>query len=427
MRNIKTKVLIGLGVLLLVMGVGYAVLMTNLTINGTAEITGKWDIYISDIREKTLKDATTIDTNIAGKITANFNVNLEKPGSYAEYEVTVKNEGNLDAVLKGVNGIDEANALAPTDIEYSIQDLELETPIPVDGEIKFTVRVDFKSTATAIPTTNKALTLTLDFEQKTGSSEEPPVDPDVATGIARQVIADKNVDGNAEGLAVDVNESSDIRYITSAPKNYVTFNNETWRIIGVFGQKVKIVRNDAIGAMAWTDNGVNNWEASSLATYLNGEYYNSLNTSARSMITDTMYYLGGVNTTDTGDAASNISIYEYERGRPPFCDTSSSVDCPPYTWTGKIGLMYASDVKESMSWMYGFVKSGLGNAFWTITPTYTGNSVFGFGIINSSYPMLRGKLPLDSEVGIYPTLYLDSNVKIIGGTGTSDQPYQLGM
>ena len=173
MEDMKTKILISLGVILVLMGVGYAVLTTTLTINGTAEITGKWDIYISNIKEKTLSSATTLSTSVDTKTTASFSVDLEKPGSYAEYEVTVKNDGNLDAVLKAINGIDEANALTPTDIEYSIQGLALETALAAGGEIKFVVRVDFKSTATTLTATSKNLTLSLDFEQSTTSGAEP--------------------------------------------------------------------------------------------------------------------------------------------------------------------------------------------------------------------------------------------------------------
>ena len=37
-----------------------------------------------------------------------------------------------------------------------------------------------------------------------------------------------------------------IRYYGSNPNNYVSFNNELWRIIGVFGNNVKLVRKDRL-------------------------------------------------------------------------------------------------------------------------------------------------------------------------------------
>lgn len=87
-----------------------------------------------------------------------------------------------------------------------------------------------------------------------------------------------------------------IRYTGASPKNYVKFNNEDWRIIGLFEVKtasgkteklMKIVRNGTIGGYSWDSStgnnngahdtgevndglGVNQWGAS---TYTNGEAY----------------------------------------------------------------------------------------------------------------------------------------------------------
>lgn len=53
---------------------------------------------------------------------------------------------------------------------------------------------------------------------------------------------------------------TDYRYIGSSPNNYVTFNDEVWRIIGVFDvddgtgkveKRIKIIRDNAIGSYSW--------------------------------------------------------------------------------------------------------------------------------------------------------------------------------
>ncbi len=50
---------------------------------------------------------------------------------------------------------------------------------------------------------------------------------------------------------------TDYRYIGNAPNNYVNFNDELWRIIGIFKvedddgnleERVKIVRNESLGS-----------------------------------------------------------------------------------------------------------------------------------------------------------------------------------
>ena len=161
------KVLVILVVIFMWMGVEYALLSTKIKITGTAGIEGKWDIYISDIREKSMYQATTVTAEVIDKTAANFDVQLEKPGSYAEYEVTVKNHGKLDDVLKAIHKIDE-NETTSKDIVYSVKDLEVDTLLPASQEVKFIFRVEFMMTATSIPTTSSSATLSLDYEQVTG-------------------------------------------------------------------------------------------------------------------------------------------------------------------------------------------------------------------------------------------------------------------
>ncbi len=89
----------------------------------------------------------------------------------------------------------------------------------------------------------------------------------------------------------DVNEgfkTTEYRYVGASPNNYIKFNDELWRIIGLVNvmtdenkveQRVKIVRSDSIGKYSWdlkedlTTS--NKWKESSLSKLLNESYYNS--------------------------------------------------------------------------------------------------------------------------------------------------------
>ena len=74
-----------------------------------------------------------------------------------------------------------------------------------------------------------------------------------------------------------------VRYMGTNPNNYVSFNNELWRIIGVFNikssvsgstqKRVKIIRNESLGTTAWDSGAVNDWSQASLQEYLNFVYY----------------------------------------------------------------------------------------------------------------------------------------------------------
>ena len=81
-----------------------------------------------------------------------------------------------------------------------------------------------------------------------------------------------------------VEATTDYHYIGSNPNNYITYNDEVWRIIGVFDGRIKIIRNDSIGNMSLDykksgvgsstgNNGSNDWSDSQLMYMLNPTSY----------------------------------------------------------------------------------------------------------------------------------------------------------
>ena len=237
---------------------------------------------------------------------------------------------------------------------------------------------------------------------------------------------------------------TDYRYIGNDPYNYVTFNNELWRIIGVFTvedgngnteERLKIVRNEKLAnKMAWDVNNLNEWSTASLNTYLNGDYYNALDSASKSMISDTKYYLGG----NIGYSGGAEKYYNFERGINVYSGNSTS-------WIGKIALMYPSDnyytyalgidntcytdsgkcktsegAMPTNSWIY---NSNSNSQQWLL-PTWSNSNKFVFLIDHSG--VFVHYLAL-GEIGIRPTFYLSSNAKITLGDGLEQNPYQLSL
>lgn len=264
-------------------------------------------------------------------------------------------------------------------------------------------------------------------------------------------IAGKNKSGNTEGLITDDTADHNIRYAgsNSVVKNYVTFNNEMWRIIGIFDGKIKIIRNDAIGTQAWDSkggNGVNNYPTSDIKNYLNETYLNSMNNVSKNMIADVTYYLGSRNTnTNTNSyAVTKKESYVAERGTTVYTGCSvgtngeTSGTCPrATTWTGKIGLLYPSDYGYAVgsacnttldlynsatctanNWMYD------GNLQWLMTSSNT--SQWTVLCISANGRMYCG-LAANTLRSVRPVVYLRSHVKILSGNGTQTSPYRLGM
>ena len=72
-------------------------------------------------------------------------------------------------------------------------------------------------------------------------------------------------------------------YKGTDPDNYITFNNETWRIISVEKDgSVKIIKESPLETeLPWNSNQSNTWEDATIQTYLNNTYLNQLEDSAR--------------------------------------------------------------------------------------------------------------------------------------------------
>ena len=270
---------------------------------------------------------------------------------------------------------------------------------------------------------------------------------------ANPVTVTNYTDGNAKEMytfehpvTTQTGALTDYRYIGANPNNYVTFNNELWRIIGVFTvedgnvnteQRIKIVRNEKLSSnMAWDSNEKNEWKDASLQKYLNGtnagDYYNGLDDTSKSMVADTKYYLGG---SSTYDNLKGEDYYNFERGETTYQNSRQT------NWTGKIALMYPSDYSytyalgvDNTCYTDGFDcydSSGKTNGWIYNTNS---NSLQWLLSPRSDYSHLAFRLNTSGSVGnnssaysygVRPSLYLVSNIKIDSGEGTEQNPYSL--
>ena len=331
---------------------------------------------------------------------------------------------------------------------------------------------------------NLAFSIKINAYGKTGDKMPNPV-------LATKLIMDK---ANAEDLdynsATDAQKKemwtfsheateqttalTDYRYIGANPNNYIKFNDELWRIIGVFDtddgtgkveKRLKIIRNESIGNYSWDYNSagnyINEWSTAQLNNLLNsgayynrttGTYYNNSTTAsnvdftnngltekAKAMIGNAKWYLGG--TADYTNSSNGLAshFYKYERGTTVYSGRSTS-------WTGKVGLMYPSDYgyatsggtttnrasclsKEMYNWDDSSVSDCKNNDWmynsniwqWTISPR-ADYSDHVFGVIGTGYVNLNDA---NDSSAARPVVHLKSTIKVITGSGTKESPYIL--
>ena len=207
----------------------------------------------------------------------------------------------------------------------------------------------------------------------------------------------------SNNLKKDNTEDKNIRYYGANPNNYVRFNNELWRIIGIFGNNVKLIRNDRLGWLSWDTSestvnsgyGINQWgeskdtsgniyEGADLQVYLNKMYYggievtcyNDLNNTkttcpkdskgnfltidetSKSFIDNHSWNIGAPNhstlNNSTTQSYDTVEFYKAERGNATgrICnggDACNDTVERTITWTGYIGLQYITDYAYASS------------------------------------------------------------------------------
>ena len=286
-------------------------------------------------------------------------------------------------------------------------------------------------------------------------------------------------------LMTDIDNN--IRYYGANPNNYIYFNCsdyknqssstcETWRIIGVFDGKVKIMRGSIIGSYSWDSSasginsgkGVNEWSQADLMKLLNSGYdsesvggslywnagsgtcYSSVsnstkacdftstglkNDTTRNLIAETTYYTRGHN-------SDSIYVNEmYDKERVSGTVITGVTPTRTLTWTGKVAIPYSSDYGYAAdlslcqkqlgsyndvtctanNWMKSILASNYG---WLLT-TESGYENAAWRVSSSGSVYYSGIAYL--AYGVLPVLSLISELDIGSGSGTSSSLYQLSV
>ena len=267
------------------------------------------------------------------------------------------------------------------------------------------------------------------------------------------------------------------RYSGAEPNNYVCFGTNTtpcptdnlYRMIGVFGDQVKLVKYDyansnllgtngdysgtylksnystykgsltTINRYYWNDStSTNTWSESLLnKTNLNTNFITNIGTEWANKIATTTWKVGG--NTDANIYSKTPSVaYQNEVINPVTTNTTDNTT----EYTAKIGLMYVSDYGfaadpsawtttldnyysssvTAVNWMY------LGLYEWTISRR-AAVSNFAFYVANGGFVHFNDVYHNDllpdrvgNGFGVRPSFNLESSITYVSGDGTQDSP-----
>ena len=219
------------------------------------------------------------------------------------------------------------------------------------------------------------------------------------------------------------------RYSGANPNNYVCFGSTTtpcpaenlYRIIGVFGNEVKLIKSTSYGNYVWDSGGSNTWDATTkpyMYTTLNSTYLNSLGNAWSSIIETHSYEVGGMawNNSYTAKEYYDVEVGSSQSG---------------YEELMKIGLMYVSDYGFAASpdywgtrlWYYsdaiGYNWLYSGSNELTISRD-SGDSRYVFRVNSSGGVYNDGSAAL--SYAVRPSFYLTSSTTYVSGSGAATDP-----
>ena len=308
------------------------------------------------------------------------------------------------------------------------------------------------------------------------------------------------INGNSDGFKLEGGSCTDFDGTTlnlknnqttptdSGLRNYVKFNNETWRIVGIFNEentdgekaeRIKLVKDEPISLSTeapttitkdsityqmfnttsgtkykyfyWNrpssvETNLNDWTKAGSMYYLNENYLNSLENS--SLIENMKYYLGNVNTDNGPITGITKEIYTQERGTT-VCDSSITSNshgnnCNIWngnqaSWNGKIALLYPSDygyASNTSNWskdLSSAYSNGISLNNWMFNNEMAGTwflSPASFNPYIVAFVYYVGSLRSDLAdyvvgLALRPVLSLGSQAMIISGSGSINDPYLL--
>ena len=442
--------------ILVIMGVGYAAFQSQLKIIGTSNITSNWSVKITNIESKVVSGAPT-DAETPGytDTTATFKTRLTSPGDTMQYDVTVSNEGNIDAKLDKITVPENTNPA----IGFEITGIREGALLKAGNTALLTVIVKYNNVTEQPDNLTADFTVTLDYSQAPNGYVEPSVPT-----IGEQEV---EIVTTGDGLYEDSYEDGRLIYRGQNPNNYIMFNDELWRIIAKETDGTyKIIRNDVLEDRAFDEanhrstanntycqnpsNGCGVYAAvdgkfstpdgavkgtvtedSSIKIYLNDDYYvNNINNTAKEQMTSHIFNIGAVERLSSSSADSIEKNISGEK---------------MYTWIGNVGLANVSDLLRAStnplctSATYSQNNQSNCNSnyllnstdflrYWTINVYYMvtepAYSRVWTGFSNSDFSAVVGISNAAHTNPIRPVVFLKSDI-VLTGEGTLDSPFTI--
>ena len=419
----KKNVFVVLFVLLCSLGIGYAFLRTELTINGTANfLNARWDIHFANlvINPNSVELSTG---NVGAAISTNttevsYAITLRQPGDFYEFTVDAVNSGSIDAMIDTISskmGGVEITTL-PAYMEYYVTysdgiELAPNQYLKAGETETYKVHIGFKKDISISDLTgqveNKTLSFSVTYVQADENAVTKPVrsfaDDDwdiVINTLKTGNIAPYEV-GDEKEVDLGTLGKHKLRIANATTPEECSTEGFSQTACGVVLEFADIIAEHVMNPsgeyketnyqFGWNADG---WSASSMRTYVNNDIYNVLPVVIKNAIIDTTV-VSGHNSNDTTNFTTTDKLYllsTHEVWEDVDGDTSSGPDYKDAAYHNTRQLDYYANLGVTMgaynystssndgNYSSAIKKNGTSNSWWWLRTAYSIDT-YSFGSV----------------------------------------------
>lgn len=220
-------------------------------------------------------------------------------------------------------------------------------------------------------------------------------------------------------------DDNSYRFTGANPNNYVKFkdSDELYRIIGIFNEKVKLVKATSWKTLSFNTTMDNNYIASNMFNNLNittDSYLISLGNNIK-YIDNENWYVGGIDEKYLSQTGKNIATMEVGDSKNNGVVINAKIGIiylSDYIYAGDSSdkTNYGKNITNTNNWLF------LNNS-WFITRNTIASDIKVYSL-NSAGAIISSS-PTEVK-NVRPAFYLKNNVRLVSGTGKSTDPYVIG-
>ncbi len=306
----KKKYTFGLLLLMIIgLSIGYALISSNLNINGTSIINNPtWDIHFENIQVKEGSISPTTPATInAARNTVTYAVTLDTPGDYYEFTVDAKNSGTIDGMIESITSKLNGSVITtlPEYLEYSITydhglALANNQLLAANSKETYKVHIGFKKDieASQLPSTaqNLSFSFTVTYKQADDNAEEVIRTvsfaqddwPTIVGAIQSGNTPNYHV-GDTKVIDMGSLGTHTLRIANTSTPSECSTTGFSQTACGFVLEFADIITTHVMNS---SGNNRGGWPACDMRTYVNNDIYNALPSELKNAIIDTFVVSG---------------------------------------------------------------------------------------------------------------------------------------